>query len=73
MNTNVFMKLPHGCGPFTGSSARLQKSTYGIKQAGRQWSLLLNNTLMEDAGISQSKVDPCVYKQEEGGSVCVIL
>ncbi|CAM9468444.1 unnamed protein product, partial [Sphacelaria rigidula] len=23
--------------------------------------------------MQQSKVDPCVYKQEEGGSVCVIL
>ncbi|CAM9900331.1 unnamed protein product [Sphacelaria rigidula] len=67
MDTNVFMKLPEGCGPLTGSTVRLEKSIYGVKQAGRQWSLLLNKTLMEDAGMQQSKADPCVCKQEEWG------
>ncbi|CAN0053474.1 unnamed protein product, partial [Sphacelaria rigidula] len=73
MDTNVFMKLPEGCGPLTGSTVRLEKSIHGVKQAGRQWSLLLNKTLIEDVGMPQSKADPCVYKLEEGGEVCAIL
>lgn len=28
---------------------------------------------MEDSGMSQSEADPCVYKQEEKGSVCATL
>ncbi|CAN0008532.1 unnamed protein product [Sphacelaria rigidula] len=73
MDTNVFMKLPEGCSPLTGSTVTLEKSIYGIKQAGRQWFLLLNKTRMEDVGMPQSKADPCVYKLEEGGEVCAIL
>ncbi|CAM9746226.1 unnamed protein product [Sphacelaria rigidula] len=55
VDTNVFMKLQDGCGPLTGDTVRLEKSIYGITQVGRQWSLLLDETLMEDAGMSQSK------------------
>ncbi|CAM9586154.1 unnamed protein product, partial [Sphacelaria rigidula] len=73
MDTNVFMKLPEGCDPSTGSTVRLEKSIYGVKQAGRQWSLLLDKTLMEDVKMSRSKADPCVYRLEERGKVCVIL
>ncbi|CAM9769820.1 unnamed protein product [Sphacelaria rigidula] len=73
MYTNVIMKLPEGCDPLTGSTVRLEKSIYGVKQAGRQWSLLLNKNLMEDVKMSQSKADPCVYRLEERGEVCVIL
>ena len=51
MDTNVFMKLPNGCGTLTGDVVRLEKAIYGVKQSGRQWSLLLNKTLTEDAGI----------------------
>ncbi|CAM9889209.1 unnamed protein product [Sphacelaria rigidula] len=72
MDTTIFIKLPGGCGPSTGSTVRLEKSIYGIKQGGRRWSLLRNKTLMEDTGVSQSAAHSCVYKQEEKGSVCVI-
>ena len=61
MDTNVFMKLPNGCGTLTGDVVRLEKATYEVKQAGRQWSLLLNKTLTEDRGMTQSKAEPCVY------------
>ncbi|CAM9459048.1 unnamed protein product [Sphacelaria rigidula] len=73
MDTNVFMKLPKGCGPLTGSTVRLEKSIYGVKRAGRQRSLLLSKPLMEDVKMAQSKADPCVYRLEERGEVCVIL
>ncbi|CAM9781770.1 unnamed protein product, partial [Sphacelaria rigidula] len=75
VDTNVLMKLPDGCGPQTGSTVTLEKFIYGVKQAGRQRSILLNQTLMEDAGMSQSKTDPCVYKQEKRGMchVCIVV
>ncbi|CAM9906577.1 unnamed protein product [Sphacelaria rigidula] len=73
MDTTVFMKLPEGCGPLTGSLVRLEKSVYGVKQAGRQWYLLLNKTPMEDVKMSQDEADPCGYRLEERGEGCVIL
>ncbi|CAM9867548.1 unnamed protein product [Sphacelaria rigidula] len=73
MDTGVFIKLPDGCVPLTENTVRLEKFVYGIKQAGRQWSLLLNKTSMEGARMSQTKAEPCVYKPEERMSVCVIL
>ncbi|CAM9242190.1 unnamed protein product, partial [Sphacelaria rigidula] len=69
MDTSVFMKLPEGCGPLTGSTVRLEKSIHGVKQAGRQWFLLLNKTLMEDGGMLTR-----VYTNwRKGGEVCAIL
>ncbi|CAM9510604.1 unnamed protein product [Sphacelaria rigidula] len=62
MDTSVFMTLPDGRGPLTGSTGRLEKSLHGVKQAGRQWSLLLNITWMEDARVLQSEADPCACK-----------
>lgn len=73
MDTNGFMKLPDEYDPLRGDTVRLERSMYGAKKVGRQWHLLLNNTLMEDAGMARSTSDPCVYKQVEKGHVCVIL
>ena len=73
MDTDVYMKLPPGCGQKTDTVVRLEKAIYGVKQAGRQWSLLLNKTLIEEAEMVQSKADPCVYKRVKRGSICAIL
>ena len=73
MDTNVFMKLPNGCGTLTGDVVRREKAIYAEKQASRQWSLLLNKTLTEDAGMTQSKADPCVHRLGGKGRVCMIL
>ena len=69
MNTNVFMELPNGCGTLTSDVVRLEEAIYGVKQAGRKLSLLLNKTLTEDAGMTQSKADPCV--QVGGKGACL--
>lgn len=36
---------------------------YGLKQAGRQWNLKLESALMS-YGLKKSKMDPCVYFNE---------
>ena len=73
MDTDVFMQMPEGCKEMTGRVVKLEKSVYGIKQAGRQWSRLLCKTLVEDVGMIQCGADPCVFKLEDAGKVKVIL
>ncbi|CAM9762824.1 unnamed protein product [Sphacelaria rigidula] len=36
MDTDVYMRLPEGCYGLTDMAVELEKSIYGIKQAGRQ-------------------------------------
>lgn len=38
----------------------LKKSLYGLKQASRQWNKKIDFT-MKKMGLSQSKLDPCIY------------
>ncbi len=47
---------------------RLNKSLYGLKQAGYNWFAKLSNGL-EDCGFVPSSVDPCVFFSKD----CIIL
>jgi hypothetical protein len=47
---------------------RLNKSLYGLKQAGYNWFAKLSNHL-EDRGFVPSSVDPCVFF----GQGCIVL
>ena len=42
---------------------RLKKSLYGLKQSGRNWSVVLQQFLISE-GFNQSLSDPCVYTKE---------
>jgi hypothetical protein len=50
---------------------RLQKSLYGLKQAGRLWSQLLHSKLI-DAGFIQCITDMCVYFKRTISDVVVV-
>ena len=39
----LFMRFPLGCGELSGKIVRLRKCQYGLKQAGREWNILLVN------------------------------
>ena len=41
---------------------KLNKSLYSLKQSGRNWNSLLH-TLFGENGLTQSKVDACLYYQ----------
>jgi hypothetical protein len=47
---------------------RLNKSLYGLKQAGYNWFAMLSNGL-QDRGFIQSNIDPCVFF----GQKCIVL
>ena len=51
LDTDVYMKLPYGCGERTGKVVKLDRALYGIKQAGRQWSAALCQTLVDEHGM----------------------
>lgn len=51
---------------------KLNKSLYGLKQAGREWNIELNNWLIS-FGLSRSKIDPCCYVMDKGDSKLVVV
>ncbi|CAM9401990.1 unnamed protein product, partial [Sphacelaria rigidula] len=73
VDTDAYMRLPEGCYVLTDTTVKLKKSISGIKQAGRQWSRLLCQTLLEDIGMVQCEANPCVIRMEDAGDVHVVL
>ena len=59
----IYMQLPPGT-EFTMNDeivvVQLLKSLYGLKQAGREWYLVLS-TILISLGFLQSAVDPCLF------------
>ena len=59
---DIFMRLPPDCGEPFGKIVRLLKCQYGLKQAGREWHMLMLNRLVEEIGLNQSKAELCVFR-----------
>lgn len=51
---------------------RLQKVIYGLRQAGRQWHLKLDNKLRR-LGLLPTNADSCVYKAKRNGSTMIVM
>lgn len=60
LDEEIFMEQPEHYEDGTGRVCRLNRSIYGLKQAGRQWNLKLDNALKR-FGLKKSKLDPCIY------------
>lgn len=60
LNEIIFMEQPEGFDDNSKRVCRLNKSIYGLKQAGRCWNLKLDRAL-KDFKFNQSPCDPCVY------------
>ena len=61
---DIYMELPQGIQPAHGNSKdymlKLEKNTYGQKQAGCIWNSFLMNKLMS-IGFTTSLIDDCVF------------
>ena len=69
LDPDVYMQLPYGCGERTGKVVKLDRALYGIKEAGRQWSAVLCQTLVDEHDLEQCRADPCVYRKIVEGVV----
>ena len=41
LDTDIYLRLPPGCGLVSGKVVILNKALYGLKQSGRAWYQLL--------------------------------
>lgn len=51
---------------------RLQEVIYGLRQAGRQWHLKLDNKLRK-LRLMPTSSDPCVYIARRGDYIIIVL
>ena len=56
------MKAPEGHQSYEKSFWKLNKTLYGLKQAGKEWNNKLNEELIK-VGFTRLKSEPCVYKK----------
>jgi hypothetical protein len=65
------MRQPEGFDDGTGRVCLLEKSLYGLKQAGREWNILLNK-IMVKLGYTRLRSDPCAYVKRRGKDFTVV-
>ena len=65
LEEEIYMRPPPGCGELSGKVVKVLKCQYGLKQAGREWHLLLVTWLVEKIGMEQCKAEPCVFRKNE--------
>ena len=67
LDEELWMKIPQGIRPKgNGTALHLLRSLYGLKQAARDWNLLMKDELTK-WGFHQSKADPCLFVHPERG------
>ena len=66
------MRLPAGYWAMSGEVV-LQHAVYGLRQAGRHWSLRLSSMLLQKSGLEQSKADTCLFRKVMDGEVTLIV
>jgi hypothetical protein len=74
LTETVYMRQPTGFvaeGEQAHHVWKLNKSLYGLKQAGRTWHLKMDQTLLA-SGFIALDADACVYRREKGFSVIII-
>jgi hypothetical protein len=68
LDETIYMRVPPGVKGDFGEAMLLNKSLYGLKQAGRKWNQNLHDTFIKK-GLTQSKHDPCLYLKFENGEL----
>lgn len=71
LDEDIFMEQPEEYQDGTDKVCKLNRSIYGLKQAGRQWNLKLDNALRK-FGLHKSQMDPCIYFSSDKGILIAI-
>ncbi|KAI0992435.1 hypothetical protein K3495_g15750 [Podosphaera aphanis] len=61
LKEDIFLAPPQGVVVSQGKVLKAMRSLYGLKQAGRDWNLLLKDFLISKCGFTQSLADPCLF------------
>lgn len=69
LEEEIYMEQPEDYQDGTNRVCKLNRSIYGLKQAGRQWNLKLDVALRK-FGLQKSKMDPCIYYT---GDLCILI
>jgi len=73
LKEDVFAALPYGVIAEKGTnSLKLNKSLYGLRQAGFNWNKKFTKVL-ENEGFVRSTVDPCLYTYRKGNDIVRIV
>lgn len=71
LEEDIYMEQPEEYQDGTDKVCKLNRSIYGLKQAGRQWNLKLDNALKK-FGLHKSQMDPCIYFSSDKGILIAI-
>ena len=75
-HSNLYMHVPPGHPTHDAKgrrlALRLNKSLYGLKQAGREWNKLLVSRLVE-YGFTASAIDVCLFIRHRDGKLLMLL
>jgi hypothetical protein len=66
LKEEIYLSPPQGLDVKKGCVLQVMRSLYGLKQAARDWNLLIKKELLA-WGFVQSKADPCMFIHEERG------
>ena len=70
---DLYMRVPPGINSGNNSLVcKLRRSLYGLKQAGREWGLLLTSFLVS-WGFVRSIIDVCLYTYQSGNLILWVL
>lgn len=69
----VYMEVPKGVNAPEGTVLELQKSMYGLKQAGLEWYNHISAYLTKELGMTACKGDPCLFVKKVKGQVTGVI
>ncbi|GJQ73024.1 hypothetical protein Trydic_g1659 [Trypoxylus dichotomus] len=71
LDEDIYLEQPEGFTDGTDRICKLNRLIYGLKQSGRVWNIKLEN-LLKSTGLEKSKIDPCLYFNEERNLILAI-
>lgn len=72
LKESIYMKQPKGFESDENMVCKLNKSLYGLKQAGYEWNKCINEFLVNEMKFDRLKSDPCVYKRGNNDNKIII-